>query len=228
VSDGGFRFGQRTFTFGGIRDYSRPMLWTAKVLALIGLVAVAGGSVSAALLKTRVVGQTAPSGHSGVTLGERGREAKIAPERPLVAVPGGTARVIGTPGQSWGDMAATVSWARAHEPYTLLMRVTSRPPQSVTGTWALVCTKDFAAGSRSGRVAARTPFTRLLPLPMKQAMNCSVGASARLNGTGLIEVTLLAQCVRWCGHRRGEDLSLGDGRVALGVTPPYTPRPDNF
>jgi hypothetical protein len=165
-----------------LRACSRLMLCRRKkLLVVVGLIMVAGAA-SAAVLKTRVVGQSSPGGEAAVTLGELGREPKRAQVGPPFAAPGGTARVIGTPGQSWGDMAATVSWARAHEPYALLMHVTSKPPQSVAGKWATVCTKDFVAGSQSGRIAARTPFTRPLRFPMRHPMNCSVGASARLKG----------------------------------------------
>jgi hypothetical protein len=117
----------------------------------------------------------------------------------LVALSAGTAsavvertRVIGRASAS-GDFAIALASGRARNPDAVFARLTSRPSQRVEGSWTMVCSKGFGAGSKSGRYAARTPFTRRLRFPMTNPSDCTVSASGQLARSGRVVVTLLKQ-----------------------------------
>jgi hypothetical protein len=99
-------------------------------------------------------------------------------------------RVIGKASAS-GDYAIAIASGNAKRPTAIYARVTSRPAQSVSAHWTLVCSKGFGAGSKSGSFKGRSAIQRRLRMPMTRPDNCTVSASGSLNRSGRIVVTLL-------------------------------------
>jgi hypothetical protein len=101
-------------------------------------------------------------------------------------------KIIGSSSAA-GDYAIAQASGTAKHPHAVLVRVTAKPSQRVSGAWSLVCTKGFGAGTKSGNVKGRAPFTQPLTLPMRSVDSCIVSANAQLSGSGRITVQLLAQ-----------------------------------
>jgi hypothetical protein len=99
-------------------------------------------------------------------------------------------RTIGKASAS-GDYAIALASGQAKRPAAIYARITSRPPQSVSGHWTMVCGKGFGAGSKSGSFKGRSPVQRRLRMPMSRPDNCTVSASGSLDRSGRIVVTLL-------------------------------------
>jgi hypothetical protein len=102
----------------------------------------------------------------------------------------GQLRVIGKASAS-GDYAIAIASGRAKRPAAIYARVTSRPLQTISGHWTVVCSKGFGAGSKSGSFKGRSPIQRRLRLPMARPDDCTVSTSGSLNRSGRVVVTLL-------------------------------------
>ena len=99
-------------------------------------------------------------------------------------------RVIGSQRAS-GDYAVAIAAGNANHPNAVAVRVFARPNQRVSGAWTDVCSKGFGAGSKHGNLAGRTPFLRVLRMPMAHPDSCTASGSAQLSGSGSIRVQIL-------------------------------------
>ena len=94
-------------------------------------------------------------------------------------------------GRASGDYATTVVGGSVRRPAQLGVRVLAQPNQAITANWALVCSKGFSAGSKSGRFAGRTPITRAVRFPMSRPSRCTLSATGQLGRGGRLTVQLL-------------------------------------
>lgn len=92
-----------------------------------------------------------------------------------------------------GDYATAVASGTANHPKKILARVTARPHQRVNGSYTVVCSKGFGAGSKDGSLNGNAPLTKKLALPMRKPDSCTVGASAQLDDGGKVKVKLFAK-----------------------------------
>jgi hypothetical protein len=77
--------------------------------------------------------------------------------------------------------------------------VISKPRQVVSGSWTVVCSRGYGAGSKSGNFSQQTfpvngvnLVTYGIKLPMAHPDSCTVSASAQLDRSGRINVQLFA------------------------------------
>ncbi len=109
----------------------------------------------------------------------------------------GPLEIIGQKAAS-GNRATVVLGGTAEKPTEMIIRVTSVPVQKIKGTWTLVCEKaagkkKIKTGSKSGKLAGRTPVTRLLRFPMKRPDSCTASAISSLARSGRITVTIYSR-----------------------------------
>src|SRR4051812_49048123 len=69
---------------------------------------------------------------------------------------------------SSGDYAAAAVSANARRPHALYVKVTTRPPQGVSGNWSLTCSRGGGAGSKSGEFSGDAPLVRRMRFPMRR------------------------------------------------------------
>lgn len=96
-----------------------------------------------------------------------------------------------------GDFAICVTSGSINRPVQIQAYVIARPGQSVTGSWDVVCSKGFGAGSRSGNLSGRAsalhPLVKTLRMPYLRPDSCDVAADAQLSGGSFIRVGLKAR-----------------------------------
>jgi hypothetical protein len=118
--------------------------------------------------------------------------AVVAAAVVATAAAAATPRVIGS-ASAGGDYAIANASGTAKHPHQVYVRVLAKPAQAVRGAWTLVCSKGFGAGTKSGTVTGRAPFTKPLKLPMKNSDQCIVSANAQLSRSGTVTVQILAR-----------------------------------
>lgn len=91
-----------------------------------------------------------------------------------------------------GDYAIAVASGNVDDPAAIYVRVKSRPSQSLSGAWTVVCSKGTGAGSKSGEIHGTAPLTRTLRLPMGNPDSCTASANAQLSDGGFVKVQLSA------------------------------------
>jgi len=106
--------------------------------------------------------------------------------------------LAGLPGKKFaqetasGDYAIATAAGNVDDPVRIYVRVKSRPSQSVSGAWTVVCSRGFGSGSKSGEIHGTTPLTRTLKLPMGNPDSCTASANAQLGDGGFVKVQLSA------------------------------------
>lgn len=91
-----------------------------------------------------------------------------------------------------GDYAIAVAAGNTDHPRGIYLRVKSRPKQKVSGSWVVVCSKGYGAGSKSANFSGTTTLVRKLRMPYKYPSSCTASASAQLQDSGFIKVQLYA------------------------------------
>jgi len=91
-----------------------------------------------------------------------------------------------------GDYAVAVAAGNADNPTAIYLRVKSHPHQSASGSWTVVCSKGYGAGSKSGDFSGKTTLVRKLRMPYRHPSSCTASASAQLEDGGFIKVQLYA------------------------------------
>lgn len=89
-----------------------------------------------------------------------------------------------------GNAANCAAAAKASNPRTLALTVTSSPDQTVFVAWNDTCSQGGKTVSSSGHFIARTPLSRTIPHPFTQPPLCIVAAAAQLSGSGTVRVSL--------------------------------------
>lgn len=92
-----------------------------------------------------------------------------------------------------GDFAVTTASGSVDEPRRLWVKVNARPNQGVSVSWVVTCTRGFGAGSRDGDFDATTPVRRAVRMNYRMPDSCTFAASAQLDDSGRLTVTLLAR-----------------------------------
>jgi hypothetical protein len=92
-----------------------------------------------------------------------------------------------------GDLALTATTGDAKFPAAIDIRVLASPDQSASINWTVICTKDFGAGSKSGKLTAKTPVTKQLELPMPSPDDCILTGFAQLSRSGEVTIEFLAR-----------------------------------
>jgi hypothetical protein len=92
-----------------------------------------------------------------------------------------------------GEYAIAAAAGDADQPRALFLRVKSRPKQTVSGSWLIVCSRGSGAGSKSGDFEGKTTLVRKLRMPYKKPSSCTVSASAQLDEGGFLKVQLYAK-----------------------------------
>ncbi|HEY1617251.1 MAG TPA: hypothetical protein VGG25_06510 [Streptosporangiaceae bacterium] len=88
-----------------------------------------------------------------------------------------------------GEYATCVASGTAYDPTTIHVHVkSSHRGQHVYVAWSVVCTKGTGAGTRSGHYHATTISNRKISHPYRRPDNCTVAASAQLNGGSYIRI----------------------------------------
>jgi hypothetical protein len=104
----------------------------------------------------------------------------------------------GVPGKKFaqetanGDYAVAAAAGNVDRPKAIYLRVKSRPHQKVTGSWLVICSRGYGAGSKDGDFQGQTPLVRRLKMPYKRPSSCTVSASAQLSDGGFLKVQLYA------------------------------------
>jgi hypothetical protein len=92
-----------------------------------------------------------------------------------------------------GDFAICVASGSVDNPSRLWVKVRSTPNQSVDGSWTVVCSRGFGAGSRDGNFSGVTPLKRRIRMPYTNPDDCTLSGSAQLSDSGRLVVILLAR-----------------------------------
>jgi hypothetical protein len=116
----------------------------------------------------------------------------------------GPPQVIGRVSTAPGQRVAAVT-AGAQAPRALSVRIVAKPPQKVTVTSSVICSKAGAQGNlaapehemdtaiKSTKFSARAPLTRRLALPIPHPRSwCSVALYSTLQFDGRETVTVLS------------------------------------
>lgn len=91
-----------------------------------------------------------------------------------------------------GDYAVAVAAGNADHPQGIKVRIKSRPHQKVSGSWDVVCSRGFGAGTKTGSFSGYTNLTRTLRMPYAHPDSCTASVSAQLTGGGFLKVMILA------------------------------------
>jgi hypothetical protein len=90
-----------------------------------------------------------------------------------------------------GDFATCVAAGNArHHPLRIVLHVRSNPRQSVSGAWAMTCTKGTGAGGTHGQFHSGTPINKPLRKPYRHPDSCSVSADGQLARHGSLHIWL--------------------------------------
>jgi hypothetical protein len=97
-----------------------------------------------------------------------------------------------------GDFAICVAGGSVNHPSSIHVHVTANPAQRVTGSWSVVCSRGFGAGSKSGNFHGRAgatshPLTVPVKMPYKHPDNCTASADAQLSSHGRLHVWITAR-----------------------------------
>lgn len=92
-----------------------------------------------------------------------------------------------------GDYAVAVAAGNADHPSQIKVRIKSRPHQKVSGSWDVVCSRGFGAGTKTGSLSGYTNLTKTLRLPYAHPDSCTASVSAQLSGGGFLKVKILAR-----------------------------------
>jgi hypothetical protein len=113
---------------------------------------------------------------------------------PALAIAGETKawRVIGTASAS-GDFAVASGSGTARRPNQVAVRITNSRGGRVSGLGVVSCSRGFSIGSNSTQYGGRSPYLRVLRMPMKRADSCDVIASASSTTGGRLVIRILAR-----------------------------------
>ena len=97
-----------------------------------------------------------------------------------------------------GDVAICVAGGNVNHPSSIHVHVTANPAQRVSGSWTVVCSRGFGAGSKSGNFRGRAgatihPLTVPVKMPYKHPDSCTASADAQLSGHGRLHVWITAR-----------------------------------
>jgi hypothetical protein len=92
-----------------------------------------------------------------------------------------------------GDFAVAVASGTAKKPRTIHVQVRTRPAQGFDANWSVTCSRGTGAGSKSGRFSGSGSRAKRIRLPMRRANTCYVGASAQLDDSGRIVVSIYSR-----------------------------------
>lgn len=90
--------------------------------------------------------------------------------------------------RSQGKNATAATSGIIERPKEIWLRVSAAPKQGVTGQWNVSC---GAGATDSDTFTVKPPHTMKLRIPGKSAKSCIAGASAQLDHTGRLKLTVL-------------------------------------
>jgi hypothetical protein len=91
-----------------------------------------------------------------------------------------------------GEYAIAVAAGNVDHPKAIYLRVKSRPHQKVQGSWTVICSRGYGAGSKSGDFEGQTTLDRKLKMSYRNPSSCTASAAAQLSDGGFIKVQLYA------------------------------------
>jgi hypothetical protein len=100
---------------------------------------------------------------------------------------GPSLRTISTK-RSQGKNATAATSGIIERPREIWLRVSAAPKQGVTGQWNVSC---GAGATDSDTFTVKPPNLMKLRIPGKTAKSCIAGASAQLDGTGRLKLSIL-------------------------------------
>jgi hypothetical protein len=110
---------------------------------------------------------------------------------PAVALVSGW-HIIGQ-GIASGNLTIAAASGTAIKPTAIRLKVTAAPDVRTVALYSLRCRKGSRKRKAAGKVTARTPITKSIPLPMAHPAICVVAASATLRSRTKLTVTIQAR-----------------------------------